>query len=430
MVRSEGDDQDWALPGSRLTRRALIYGAAAKVGARYGARRLPWPPPRPIESDHEAGARELYAAAVRLRGGFLKFGQFVSARPDLLPEAYVRELSKLQDRVPPAPARVIRRVIEADLGSVESLFARFDADSASAASLAQVHRAELADGRAVAVKVQYPRVAEIVPEEAADTRRLLGLVSKFVRGVDLSTIAAELERMIVSELDYEREAANMARFAANFAGMPEIVVPAAIPELSRGRVLTMDWVEGRNLGHALREVDRDTAEEAVRLLVDASLKQILVDGFVHVDPHPGNFLLQPGPKLGVVDFGACTTLTTPTRLALCDLYAAGISQDLAGAADALEALGFRTRSGDVGSLVAWASLFDSGGTEEDRQAAWARLVSAARQDPLVRLPDELIMIGRVLIVQAGMMAELDPSWAIDDLIAARLDEAGADRPNR
>lgn len=190
-------------------------------------------------------------------------------------------------------------------------------------------------------------------------------------------------------------------------------------------------MDGRNLGHSLREVDQQTAEEALRLLVDAFLKQILVDGFVHADPHPGNFLLQPGPGLGIVDFGACATLSETTRLALCDLYAAGIEQDVAKSVAALNALGFRTRSGDVGSLVAWASLFDADtdASDDDREAAWGRLIAAAREDPLVKLPDELIMIGRVLIVQTGMVARLKPSWSMADLVSARLSEAAA-RPAR
>ncbi|MEY2432063.1 MAG: ubiquinone biosynthesis protein [Acidimicrobiaceae bacterium] len=416
----------WELPGSPAARRALIYGTAVKVGARYGARRLPWPRTTgPIDRVHEAGARELYNAAVRLRGGFLKFGQFVSARPDLLPDAYVRELSKLQDRVPPAPASVVLRVIEEDLGPVADHFAEFDAHSASAASLAQVHRGVLHDGRRVAVKVQYPKVAEIVPREARDTGRILNLVARFVRGVDLPTIARQLEQTILSELDYVNEAANIERFRANFAGEPTVEVPSVHHALSRGRVLVMDWIEGRNLGHALREVERATAEEALRILVDAFLKQILVDGFVHADPHPGNFLLQASGRLGIVDFGACVALSESTRLGLCDLYAAGMTGDLSASAAALEALGFRTRSGDVQSLVAWASLFDADAAEGDREAAWARLVGAAREDPLVKLPDELIMIGRVLIVQTGMVASLSPSWSMPELIERRLAQAGA-----
>lgn len=420
----ERSAEEWRLPGTPNARRAAIYGTAARVAARYSATRLPASVRPQIDWAHEAGARDIYRTAVRLRGGFLKFGQFVSARPDLLPEPYIRELSKLQDRVPPAPVAAVRRVVERELGPLDATFAEFDG-AASAASLAQVHRAVLHDGRAVAVKVQYPGVAEIVPREAADTRRLLALVGRAVRGFDLTTIAAELERVIVSELDYANEADNIERFGRTFRAEANIVVPSVLRHLSGRRVLVMDWVEGRNLGHALRDCDRETAEEAVRLLVDAFLKQILVDGFIHADPHPGNFLLQegPSPKLGIVDFGACVELSESTRVALGELYRSGLEGDLAGSATALEALGFRTRSGDVSSLVAWASLFDSSATEEDREAAWSRLVTAARADPLVSLPEELIMVGRVVMVQTGMVAKLNPSWSMQDLVARRLAEA-------
>ena len=423
-------DEAWELPGSPAFRRAQIWGTAARIGARYGTLKLPGAPTgaarrRRLERLHEQGATELYRTAVHLRAGFLKFGQFASARPDLLPEAYVRELSKLQDRVPPAPASVVRAVIDADVGPADQLFASFDADSASAASLAQVHRAVRHDGRAVAVKVQYPKVGEIVPREAADTRRILALVARFVRGIDLPTISRVLERTILEELDYVREAANIERFAANFVDEPTIDAPAVHHDLSAGRVLVMDWIEGENLGRALREADKATAEEALRILVDSYLKQILVDGFVHVDPHPGNFLLQTdgsAVRLGIVDFGACVALTDATRQGLRELYAAGMAMDVPRSAAALDALGFRTRSGDTASLVAWASLFDFEQAEEDREAAWTRLIAAAREDPLVKLPDELIMVGRVLMVQTGLVARINPTWSMEELIATRLAE--------
>jgi len=414
----------WELPGSAATRRLRIWATASKVAGRYGVLQLPGLRGDPAlhAAAHEAGARDLHETAVHLRGAFLKLGQFASARPDLLPDAYVRELSKLQDRVPPAPPEVISAVIEADVGPIDELFATFDHHAASAASLAQVHPAVLADGRRVAVKVQYPKVAEIVPREAKDTSRILGLVSKVVPHVDLPTIAGALEASILSELDYRQEAANIERFAANFADEPQIEIPGVHHDLSRGRVLVMDWIEGENLARALREADRATAEEATRLLVDAYLKQILVDGFLHADPHPGNFLLQPGPRLGFVDFGACDAIPDATRMALRDLYRAGLTNDLAKVVEALDALGFKTRSGSLDALVEWASLFSFDDVESDREAAWNRLVDAARKDPLAKLPDELIMVGRVLIVQTGLVAALRPSWSMAELIEARLAE--------
>ncbi len=417
---------EWELPGSRWGRRATIYSTAARVASRYGMRRLPGVPSPSLERCHELGAADLHRTAVHLRGGFLKFGQFASARPDLLPEAYVRELSKLQDRVPPAPASVIRKIIAADVGPPDELFTAFDTESASAASLAQVHRAVRADGRVVAVKVQYPRVSEIVPAEARDTRRMLGLVARFVRSVDLPTISGELERVILEELDYVNEARNIERFAGNFADEPQVVVPGVHHDISHGRVLVMDWVEGENLARALATCDQDTADAATLILVDAYLKQILVDGFLHADPHPGNFLLQgQGEALGIVDFGACATLSPATRLGMCDLYESGMTGDAATAAAALDQLGFRTRSGDVGSLVAWASLFDSDEADEAREENWAKLMTAAREDPLVKLPDELIMVGRVLMVQTGLIGRIRPRWSMADLVQKRLSEARA-----
>jgi ubiquinone biosynthesis protein len=272
--------------------------------------------------------------------------------------------------------------------------------------------------------VQYPRVREIVPQEAKDTTRILDLVSHLVKGVDLPTIGRALEENVLAEIDYEQEAANIAQFRANFADEAQIVVPGVHDDLSAGRVLVMDWVEGENLARALADADHDVAEEALRILVDSYLKQILVDGFLHADPHPGNFLLQLDPmRLGVVDFGACARISDTTRLALRELYRAGVEADLAGVGAALHELGFRTQSGDVQGLIEFASLFsfdDDAHGQRTREENWNGLVSAARENPLVKLPDELIMVGRVLIVQTGLVSRIRPSWSMDELIAARL----------
>lgn len=424
-VPADGDA--WELPGSRAGRRATIFGTAARIGARYASAKWWSSNPAALERANALGARDLYRAAVTLRGGFLKLGQFASARPDLLPEEYVNELSKLQDRVPPAPMSVMSRVIEEDVGPPDRDYGHVD-PSAYAASLAQVHRAVRRDGRTVAVKVQYPTVREIVPREAADTRRILGVVDRFLSGLDLATIGYVLEHGIASELDYVQEAANIERFKANFAAEPQIDVPSVHHDLSKGRVLVMDWIEGENLARALREADHALAEEAARILVDAYLKQFLVDGFLHADPHPGNFLLQPGPRLGIVDFGACSALSDETRMGVRHLYQAGMRQDVKAIAEGLDALGFRTRSGDLQALVAWASLFNFDDVSEDREDAWRKLMAARKQDPLVKIPDELIMLGRVLIVQTGLVARIRPTWSLEELIERRLGDGSPATP--
>jgi predicted unusual protein kinase regulating ubiquinone biosynthesis (AarF/ABC1/UbiB family) len=322
---------------------------------------------------------------------------------------------------------VIRRTIAEDVGPVDELFARFDDHSASAASLAQVHQARRTDGRTVAVKVQYPRVRELVPQEAKDTTRILQLVAHLVRGVDLPTIARALERNLLNEIDYAQEADFIEAFAANFATDERIEIPGVHRDLSKGRVLVMDWVEGENLARALASAPRAEQEEALRILVDAYLKQILVDGLLHADPHPGNFLWQSEHRrLGMVDFGACERIPDRTRTALATLYRAGMELDMPAIGDALHELGFRTRSGDVEGLVAFAQLFtfdaDDQATREDN---WNRLVAAARENPLVKIPDELIMVGRVLIVQTGLVGRIDPSWDMRELVAARLEQVTA-----
>ncbi len=423
----------WTLPGNRISRRIEIYRVAARVASRYAPAKLPGLSDAQrsaiIANANRRGARDLYRTAIHLRGSFLKLGQFASARPDLLPPDYVEQLSKLQDRVPPAPVAVIVKTITKDVGPIDELFESFDAESASAASLAQVHRAVRHDGRAVAVKVQYPRIREIVPQEVKDTTRILGLVSHLVKGIDLPTIAKALETGTLTEIDYANEAANIAEFGRNFADEPKVVIPAVHPDLSNERVLVMDWIEGENLARALANAPHEVAEEALRLLVDAFLKQILVDGLLHSDPHPGNFLLQVGEtlddmRLGMVDFGVCTRLPDTTRLALCELYRAGGAGDFASIGQALHDLGFRTEGGDVDGLVAFASLFSFDGDEEgSREENFNRLVQASKENPLVKIPDELIMVGRVLIVQTGMVSKIKPRWRMDELVAARLASA-------
>ena len=233
--------------------------------------------------------------------------------------------------------------------------------------------------------------------------------------------------MILEELDYVNEAANIERFAANFADEPQVVVPGVHHDLSRGRVLVMDWIEGENLARALATGDQDTADAATRILVDAYLKQILVDGFLHADPHPGQL---PCCRDRRRMLSGSSTSALARRSVRADAarhvrpLRGGHDRRCAGAAAAaLDRLGFpdplgrRRLARGLGEPV---RLRRGRGA---REANWAKLTAAAREDPLVKLPDELIMVGRVLMVQTGLVGRIKPRWSMEELVKKRLSEA-------
>ncbi|HEX8069391.1 MAG TPA: AarF/UbiB family protein [Pyrinomonadaceae bacterium] len=262
-------------------------------------------PVAPVDAAH---ADELAADLERLGPTYVKLGQLLSTRADLLPPPYLEALTRLQDKVEPVSFADIERVVTTELGvRLSKAFAHFESTPMASASLGQVHRAELRDGRQVVVKVQRPDVREvIVPdlEALGELAEFLEAHTEMGRRYDFKQMFGELRKSLLRELDYRDEAANLLTLSESLDQFPLIVVPAPVADYTTSRVLTMDYVRGRKIT-ALSPLARIelNGDELAEQLFRAYLQQMLVDGFFHADPHPGNVFLTDDGNVALLDVG-------------------------------------------------------------------------------------------------------------------------------
>lgn len=454
-IRREGNAFGAALMGrvlplvnaARATPRAARI--AREAGILFGAYRLDalrakTLTPEAARAERDALDRRSAARAAELctelRGALLKLGQFASTRRDLLPPAWIAELSRLQDAVPPVPFEGIAARIEAELGAPpDERFAHIDPTPIAAASLAQVHAATLPDGTPVAVKVLVPGVEAEVEGDLALFSILAGGINEIARGFDVATAIEELSRSVRAELDYQREADAAAALAADLAGDPRVLVPRIHTGVSSRRVLTMERIEGRRLTAFLEDArargdagaaDRDRVLSA---LVSTYAAQILTHGRFQADPHPGNFLVCEDGRLALLDFGAVETLAPAVRRDYARLIGAVLARDRARTGEVLADLGFRTRDGgDPEALTALAeALLDSFRASPDQplaeldpRVAFEEALALARRARIVT-PEHFVHIGRVLSALAGLLLSERPRIELFALIAPHLAAAGA-----
>ncbi len=408
---------------ARRAHRSLSLGwLAARVFVSYRlhgwrTRRLPAAEAeRRLADVHRRNAEHVFQTATKLSGLLIKVGQMIGARADVFPDEYVEVLSRLHDTLPPQPFPIVRHTIEAELGrKIEDVFAELNPTAIAAASLAQVHRGRLHDGRDVAVKVQYPEIEEVVDVDLRNLRLLARVAGRLLRDYDFTSIVDELSETAPRELDFINEGHNAEKSAANFANQADILVPKIYWEHTTKRVLVMEFMEGFKITDlAAMSAAGIKPNAIVRLLSESYLRQILTHGFFHADPHPGNLFIQPGPKLVIVDFGLAKQLSPTFLRGFIRLNLAMTTADRSGLAQAFRDLGFRTRRDDDAVFDALGEtmitrLSRNGELNRDRPQLWElqeRMMRVFRENPIVRVPGEFLYVGRVLGLLSGLSAQL------------------------
>ncbi|MBE9055417.1 AarF/ABC1/UbiB kinase family protein [Sphaerospermopsis sp. LEGE 08334] len=365
-------------------------------------------------------AVQLRELLTKLGPAYIKIGQALSTRPDLVPPIYLEELTKLQDQLPPFPNEIAYQFIEEELGNIpEEIYSELSAEPIAAASLGQVYKGKLKTGEEVAIKVQRPDLRERITIDLYILRKLAGWVQKNVRRVrsDLVGILDELGDRIFEEMDYIHEGENAERFFELYGHIPDIYVPKIYWEYTNRRVLTMEWINGIKLTQTkeIKELGID-ARYLIEVGVQCSLRQLLEHGFFHADPHPGNLLATFDGKLAYLDFGMMSEIKPPQRYGLIEAIVHVVNRDFDLLAQDYVKLEFLSPETDLTPIVpAFAKVFANA-----QGASVAELniksitddLSALMYEYPFRVPPYYALIIRSLVTLEGIAIYIDPNFKV------------------
>lgn len=404
----------------------FTFGPYAISFLRDRRRWIWWGGPMPRSPEiHARRAQRLVQAIIHFGPTFVKMAQVFAARADLIPEPYISELSKLIDQVPPLSFDTVAAIIaesypgnsqgvhQTGAARVDEIFDAFERAPVAAASLGQVHRAKL-KGETVAVKVLRPGVERAVKADLIAARRILSLVERYWEHpslVRIRVVLDEFELRIAEEMDFRLEAEHAMEIGANFAGNKSVIVPKIYHELTRQRVLVMEFVQGTRIDRL--DTARVDVARVVATLVELYVQMMLVDGFFHADPHPGNLMVSDDGRIVLLDFGMVVRVPLETRRSLMRTSIAAIKRDPVLVAEGFVAMGLII-PGTPPATVKWlaelliANAYSRTTTKQRIDALLADRVMKTLFDFPIVLPQHLVYFGRTAALIEGVGTRYDP----------------------
>ena len=362
---------------------------------------------------------------------YIKLGQLLSTRPDLLPDEYLEALANLQDNVAPVPYEEIREIIEEELGTkISKAFNYFDEKPLASASIGQVHRAELLSGRPVAVKIQRPGIRKRFMQDLETLDELTQLAVRHLEKAKtyaIDEVFAELRRILINELDYNKEAQNLKTLKKNLKDYEHLIIPAPVDDYSTSRVLTMEFVSGKKITSLspLRQMENDFSE-LVEELVEAYLQQIINDGFAHADPHPGNIKFTEDNCIALIDLGMVARFAPQLQESLIELLLA-ISQSngekTAHILLKMSELSEDSQKKEFTKTVSDVIMESEHSRAKDLQTG--RILIQLNRFALrthIKLPVEINILGKILLNLDQIVAMLDPEFDLRAAIQRNVHE--------
>jgi ubiquinone biosynthesis protein len=364
---------------------------------------------------HEESAQKIVDLCKENGAIWVKFGQFLSCRPDVLPMEYVMALQALQNSAIPAPFEAIHPMIVTAWGDKwDERFKAFDIKPSAAASVAQVHRAVLRDGRQVAVKFQLPDVRELFEQDSLVFRSVAAIVSPLIREFDIRQMTDQLIKLTLEELDFRREAANLRKFTER-THMPGIRIPQLVDDLCTEKILVTDWIEGTPMSRYL-EQHPDRAAAVLTRLLHSYIQQVTQFGVYHADPHPGNFIVSDSGEIAILDYGAIAYLSKEETQSYGALLLGLMGMPGAPLGELFRRAGFVCENQQVLEEISYHFIGDN--RREKSVSDRLNDILERLRTNRVTIPDSFIAMARVIISVGGLMKRYDVGFEWSPVMAA------------